>query len=161
MDIGEQAKLTPDKPAPEQFTDPSAQRVQQISGLIGGLDFKGLAILTYTRLKADAAHPTYGNYIVKVVVFGSAADAQTFRDADAKDVIDTKYSANSGVGPFKQVDTYEDGVVLDDKQGHINLMFTIGNVAVDIRIGVAETKPGDGVKEIKKLGDYVVANSTK
>jgi len=38
-------------------------------------------------------------------------------------------------------------------------MFTIGNVAVDIRIGVAETTPGDGVKEIKKLGDYVVANS--
>jgi len=161
VDIGKQAKLTPDKPAPEQFTDPSAQRVQQISGLIGGLDFKGLAILTYTRLKADAAHPTYGNYIVKVVVFGSAADAQTFRDADAKDVIDKKYSAQSGVGPFKKVDTYADGVVLNDKQGHVNLMFTIGNVAVDIRLGVAENAPGDGVKEIKKLGDYVVANSTK
>lgn len=153
VDIGTQAKLTPDKAAPEQFTDPSAQRVQQISALITGLDFQGLAILTYTRAKADAAHPTYGSYIVKVVVFGSAADAQTFRDADVKEVTDA--------GALKQVDTYMDGVALDDNEGHINLMFTIGNVAVDIRIGVAENNPGDGVKEIKTFGDYVVANSTK
>jgi hypothetical protein len=125
--------------------------VQQIAALITGLDFQGLAIQTFARTKATAAHPTYGNYIVKVVVFGSAADAQTFATADAKEVTDK--------GGLKQVDTYADGVVLDDGQGHINVMFTIGNVAVDIRSGVAENKPGDGVKEIKQLGDDVVANS--
>ena len=159
VDIGTQAKLKPAKPAADQFTDPSAPAVQQISAQITGLDFQGLATQAYSRTKADASHPTYGNYNVKVVVFGSAADAQAFADADAKEVINHKYSANSGVGPFKEVDSYMDGPVLEDGQGHINLMFTIGNVAVDM--GVAETSPRGGRTEIWKLGDYIVANSTK
>jgi hypothetical protein len=155
VDVAAQHKLTADKPAPEQFTDPSAPRVQQISTLISGLDFKGLAILTFNRLQPDPSDPSLlvGNYIVKDVVFGSASDAQKFRAADAKDVTDN--------GKLKNVGTYADGVVLDDAQGHINLMFTIGNVAVDIRTGVTENAPGDGVKDIKKIGDYVVANSKK
>ena len=155
VDVATQHKLTADKPAPEQSTDPSAPAVQQISKLIAGLDFKGLAIQTYARTAADPADPTLliGNYIVKVVVFGTAADAQKFRDADAKEVTDK--------GKLKKVDTYADGVVLDDTQGHINVMFTIGNVAVDIRTGISEPTPGDGVKDAKKLADDVVANSKK
>ena len=155
VDIAAQHKLQADKPAPEQFTDPSAPRVQQISALISGLGFKGLAILTFNRLQPDPADPSLlvGNYIVKDVVFGSASDAQKFRAADAKEVTDR--------GSLKNVGTYSDGVVLDDAQGHINVMFTIGNVAVDIRIGVTENAPGDGVKDVKKIGDYVVANSKK
>src|SRR5207245_2066066 len=72
VDVGTQAKLTADKPAPEQFTDPSAPRVQQISSLITGLDFKGVAVLPYARPQADPADPSLlvGNYLVKVVVFG-------------------------------------------------------------------------------------------
>jgi hypothetical protein len=155
VDVAAQHKLTPDNPAPEQDTDSSAQRVQQIGTLITGLDFKGLAVQTYNRTQADPSDPSLlvGNYIVKVVVFGSAADAQKFRDADAKDVTDK--------GKLKKVDTYADGVVLDDSQGHINVMFTIGNVAVDIRTGISEPTPGDGVKDGEKLGDDVVANSKK
>jgi hypothetical protein len=158
VDIGTQAKLTPVSGEVHRSGD-TAGAVQQIGALITGLDFQGLAIQTYSRTKATSAHPTYGNYIVKVVVFGSAADAQAFADADAKEVINHKYSANSGVGPFKEVDSYMDGPVLEDGQGHINLMFTIGNVAVDM--GVAETSPRGGRTEIWKLGDYIVANSTK
>jgi hypothetical protein len=155
VDVAAQHKLTADKPAPEQFTDPSAPRVQQISTLISGVNFKGLAILTFNRLQADPTDPSLlvGNYIVKDVVFGSASDAQKFRTADVKEVTDR--------GSLKNVGTYADGVVLDDTQGHINVMFTIGNVAVDIRIGVTENAPGDGVKDVKKIGDYVVANSKK
>jgi hypothetical protein len=52
-------------------------------------------------------------------------------------------------------------VVLDDGQGHVNLMFTIGNVAVDVRTGISEPTPGDGVKDIKQIGDDIVANSKK
>ena len=95
------------------------------------------------------------------VVFKSAADARKFRDADAKEVTSKPPSTVPGLGNLKQVDTYADGVVLDDGMGHINLMFTIGNVAVDIRLGVTENASGDGVKAIKQLGDFVVANSTK
>jgi hypothetical protein len=155
VDIAAQHKLTADKPAPEQFTDPTAPRVQQISALITGLDFKGVGILTFNRTQPDPSDPSLlvGNYIVKVVVFGSAADAQKFRAADAKEVTDR--------GALKQVGTYADGVVLDDGQGHVNLMFTIGNVAVDVRTGISEPTPGDGVKDIKKIGDDIVANSKK
>jgi hypothetical protein len=155
VDIAAQHKLTADKPAPEQFTDPTSPRVQQISALITGLDFKGIGILTFNRTQPDPSDPSLlvGNYIVKVVVFGSAADAQKFRAADAKEVTDR--------GALKQVDTYADGVVLDDGQGHINVMFTIGNVAVDVRTGISEPAPGDGVKDIKKIADDIVANSKK
>ena len=155
VDIAAQHKLTADKPAPEQFTDPTSPNVQQISALISGLNFKGIGYLTFNRTQPDPSDPSLlvGNYIVKVVVFGSAADAQKFRDADSKEV--------TGRGKLKQVDTYADGVVLDDGQGHINLMFTIGNVAVDVRTGIAEPTPGDGVKDIKKIGDDIVANSKK
>lgn len=155
VNIGTQAKLTADQPAPQQFTDRAAPRVQQISSLITGLGFKGLAVQTFSRTQADPADPSLpiGNYIVEVVVFGSAADARKFRDADAKEV--------TARGTLKKVGTYRDGVVLDDSQGHINVMFAIGNVVVDIRIGVTEQTPGDGVKEIRKLGDVVVANSKK
>ena len=62
-------------------------------------------------------------------------------------------------GALKKVDTYGDGVVLDDGQGHINTMITINNVVVDIRTGVAEKAPGDGVKDIEKIADAVVSKS--
>jgi hypothetical protein len=155
VDIAAQHKVTADKPAPDQFTDPTSPQVQQISALITGLDFKGIGYLTFNRTQPDPSDPSLlvGNYIVKVVVFGSAADAQKFRAADSNEV--------TGRGKLKQVDTYADGVVLDDGQGHINLMFTIGNVAVDIRTGIAEPTPGDGVKDIKTIGDDLVANSKK
>lgn len=153
VDVAAQHKLTPDQPAPEQSTDPSAPDVQQISDLITGLDFKGVGRQTFNRTTTDPADPTLliGNFIVKVVVFGSAADAQKFRDADAKEVTDK--------GKLKKVDTYADDVVLDDTEGHINVMFTIGNVAVDIRTGISEPTLGDGANDAKKLGDDVVANS--
>jgi hypothetical protein len=165
VDVATQLNLTPDQPAPEQFTDPSAPQVQQISSLIEGLGFKGVGRQTFSRTQADASDPTrlIGNYIVKVVVFKSAADAKKFRDADSKEVTDrTATSTAYVVTPsLKQVGTYKDGVVLDDTQGHINVMFTIGNVVVDIRTGVTEPAPGDGVKDIKKVAAAVVANSKK
>jgi hypothetical protein len=153
--VGTQLGLNPDQPAPEQFTDPSAPRVQQISALIAGLGFKGVAVQTFSRTQPDAADPTrpIGNYIVKVVVFKNAADAGKFSKADAKEVTDR--------GALKQVGTYAHGAVLDDVQGHINAMFPIDNVAVDIRTGIAEQAPGDGVKDIKKVAAVVVANSKK
>jgi hypothetical protein len=100
---------------------------------------------------------------VKVVVFKSAADAKEFRDADSKEVTDrTQTSTAYVVTPsLKQVGTYKDGVVLDDTQGHINVMFTIGNVVIDIRTGITEPTPGDGVTDIKKVAAAVVANSKK
>ncbi len=152
--VDTQAKLQVAAP-PEQSTDPSAPRVQQISSLIAGLSFKGLAVATDSRAQPDPNDPSLlvGNYTVKVVVFGSAADARKFRAADAKDV--------TAKGSLKKVGTYKDGVVLDDGQGHINVMFTIGNVAVDIRTGVTETSPGTGVKDIKKVAAFVVANSKR
>jgi len=164
--IGAEAKLTPSQPAPQPqpFTDPAGPPFGKISStLIAGLGFKGVAIETFARTQPDPADPTLlvGNYIVKVVVFGSAADAKKFRDADAKDVTNRPPSTVPGLGNFKQVGSYADGVVLDDAMGHINLMFTIGNVAVDIRLGVTEKAPGDGATAIKKLGDVVVANSKK
>lgn len=169
MDVGSQLRLTPGipgipgKPAPEQFTDPAAPAVQLISSHIKGLSFKGVGALSFARTQADPTDASLliGNYNVKVVVFGSAADAKKFRDADAKEVIDRPANPRAMVGPFQKVGTYAGGVVLDDTQGHINAMFTIGNVAVDIRTGIAENAPGDGAKDIKKVADAVVANSKK
>ena len=153
--VGTQLGLNPDQPAPEQFTDPAAPRVQQINALINGLGFKGVAVQTFSRTQPDASDPTLpiGNYIVKVVVFKNAVDASKFVKADAKQVTD--------LGALKQVGTYAHGAVLDDAQGHINTMFPIGNVAVDLRTGIAEQAPGDGVKDIKKVAAVVVANSKK
>jgi hypothetical protein len=152
IDVGTQAKLTPFG-TPEQATDASSPRVQQMNALLAGLAFKGLAVDQYARTQPDASDPSLliGNDILKVIVFGSAKDAQKFKDADVNDVLSK--------GALKKVDTYADGVVLDDGQGHINTMFTINNVVVDIRTGVAEKAPGDGVKDIKKIADAVVAKS--
>ena len=36
-----------------------------------------------------------------------------------------------------------------------------GNVAIDVRTGVAEGTPGNGVKDIKRIADEIVANSKK
>jgi hypothetical protein len=152
IDVGTQAKLTPFG-TPEQATDTSSPRVQQMSALLAGLAFKGLQVNQYARTQADPSDPSLlvENDILKVIVFGSAKDAQKFRDADVNDVL--------AKGALKKVDTYGDGVVLDDGQGHINTMFTINNVVVDIRTGVTEKAPGDGVKDIKKIADAVVAKS--
>jgi hypothetical protein len=38
-------------------------------------------------------------------------------------------------------------------------MFTIGNVAVDVRTGVAEKGAGTGVTDAKKTADAIVAKS--
>jgi hypothetical protein len=38
-------------------------------------------------------------------------------------------------------------------------MFTIGNVAVDVRTGVTENGAGSGVADAKKVAAAVVANS--
>jgi hypothetical protein len=151
--VGTQLGLNADQPAPEQFTDPAAPRVQQIAALITGLGFKGVAVQTFSRTQPDPSDPTLpiGNYIVKVVVFRSTDDARKFSAADAKEVTDK--------GSLKQVATYAHGVVLDDAQGHINVMFPIRNVAVDLRSGIAEQAPGDGVKDIKEVAAAVVANS--
>jgi hypothetical protein len=152
IDVATQAKLTPFG-TPEQTTDTSSPRVAQMSSLLNGLAFKGLALQMYARTQADPSDPSLlvGNDILKVIVFGSAKDAQKFRDADANDVL--------AKGALKKVGTYGDGVLLDDGQGHINAMFTINNVVVDIRTGVAEKAPGDGVKDITKIADAVVAKS--
>jgi hypothetical protein len=152
IDVATQAKLTPFG-TPEQATDASSPRVQQMSALLAGLAFKGLQVNQYSRTQPDASDPSLliGNDILKVIVFGSAKDAQKFRDADVNDVLSK--------GALKKVGTYGDGSVLDDGQGHINTMFTINNVVVDIRTGVSEKAPGDGVKDIKKIADAVVAKS--
>jgi len=94
-----------------------------------------------------------GNYIVKAVVFRNAGDAKKFRAADSKEVTDH--------GALKEVAKYRDGVVLDDGQGHVNVMFTIKNVAVDVRTGVAENGPGTGVVDAKNVAAVIVANSKK
>jgi hypothetical protein len=153
--IGTALNLKPDQPAPEQFTDPAAPRVQQLSALVKGLSFKGVGAQTFARTAPDASDPSrlVGNYIVKVIVFGNAADAKKFRAADSKEVTDR--------GALKQVATYRDGVVLDDTQGHINVMYTIGNVAVDVRTGIAENGAGSGVTDAKHVADAVLANSKK
>jgi len=152
LDVATAAKLTA-AGAPQQITDTSSPNLAQMSALLSGLAFKGLGTASYARTQADPSDPSapIGNYILKVVVFGSAKDAQKFRAADASDVL--------AKGALKQVDTYGDGVVLQDTQGHVNTMFTINNVAVDIRTGIAEKAPGDGVKDIKKVADAVVAKS--
>jgi hypothetical protein len=139
----------------EQATDTSSARVQQMSTLLSGLAFKGLAVNQFARTQPDASDPSLlvGNDILKVIVFGSAKDAQKFRDADANDVL--------AKGALKKVGTYGDGVILDDGQGHINTMFAINNVVVDIRTGVTEKSPGDGVRDVKRIADAVVANSKK
>jgi hypothetical protein len=152
LDVGTDTKLAPFG-TPEQATDASSPRVAQMSTLLNGLAFKGLAVRTFARTQPDPSDPSLlvGNDILKVIVFGSAKDAQKFRDADANDVL--------AKGALKKVGTYGDGVVLDDGQGHINTMFTINNVVVDLRTGVTEKAPGDGVKDIKKIADAVVAKS--
>ena len=138
--------------APQQLTDPTSPIVQQVTALTNGLSFKGLAQAMYARTPDPAVTTVpIGNYILKVVVFGSAADAAKFRDADAAQV--------TGRGALKQVGTVPNGVVLDDGEGHINAMFTINNAVADLRIGVSESQPGAGVTEIKQLANMIVANS--
>jgi hypothetical protein len=153
LTLGPDAKLIA-QGAPQQLTDTSSPFVQQITSLTSGLSFQGLAQANYARTPDPTVTGVpVGNYILKLVVFGTAADAQKFRTADAAQV--------TGGGKLKQVDTVADGVVLDDSQGHVNGMFTINNVAVDLRIGVSESAPGDGVKEIKALADMIQANAKK
>ena len=151
--VGPDLNLTPGQPAPEQATDPSAPRVMQIAALTSGLGFEGVGSQTFTRTAPDPSDPSrlVGSYIVKAVVFGTAKDAQKFRAADVNEVL--------GHGTLKKVGTYADGSVLDDAQGHINVMYTIGNVAVDVRTGVAETTPGSGVTDAKHVADAIVTNS--
>jgi hypothetical protein len=153
--VGPALALNPDQPTPEQFTDATAPRVQQIAPLITGLSFKGVGSQTFSRTAPDPTDPSrlVGNYIVKVVVFKTAADAKKFRAADTKEVTDR--------GALKKVGTYRDGDVLDDAQGHINVMYTIGNVAVDVRTGVAETGAGTGVTDAKNVAAAILANSKK
>jgi hypothetical protein len=153
--VGPALGLNPDQPAPEQFTDSTAPRVQQIAPLITGLSFKGVGAQTFSRTAADPSDPSrlIGNYIVKVVVFKTAADAKKFRVADTKEVTDR--------GALEKVGTYRDGDVLDDGQGHINVMYTIGNVAVDVRTGVTETGAGTGVTDAKNVAAAILANSKK
>jgi hypothetical protein len=152
LDVATEAKLTPFG-TPEQTTDMSSPRVAAMSTLLNGLAFKGLAVKTFARTQPDPTDPSLlvGNDILKVIAFGSAKDAQKFRDADANDVL--------AKGALKKVGTYRDGVLLDDGQGHINAMFTINNVVVDRWTGVTEKAPGDGVKDITKIADAVVAKS--
>ena len=80
IDVGTQAKLTPFG-TPEQATDASSPRVQQMNALLAGLAFKGLAVGQYARTQPDASDPSLliGNDILKVIVFGSAKDAQKLR----------------------------------------------------------------------------------
>lgn len=153
--VGPALGLDPDQPAPEQFTDSTAPRVQQIAALITGLSFKGVGSQTFSRTAADPSDSSrlIGNYIVKVVVFKTAADAKKFRAADTKEVTDR--------GALKKVGTYRDGDVLDDGQGHINVMYTIGNVVVDVRTGVSETGAGTGVTDAKNVAAAILANSKK
>lgn len=153
LTLGPDAKLIA-QGTPQQLTDPTSPIVQQVTSLASGLSFQGLAQAMYARTP-DPSITTVpiGNYILKVVVFGSAADAAKFRDADAAQV--------TGRGALKQVDTVPNGVVLDDGQGHVNAMFTINNAVADLRIGVSESQPGAGVAEVKQLANMIVANSKK
>ena len=81
IDVGTQTKLNPFG-TPEQATDSSSPRVQQMSALLAGLAFKGLQVNQYARTQPDASDPSLlvGNDILKVIVFGSAKDAQKFKD---------------------------------------------------------------------------------
>jgi hypothetical protein len=147
--------LTTPEPPPQQITSPTDPLLAQIAPLIQGLAFKGLGTQAMTRITADPADPSrlQGNYFLRAVVFGSAADAQKFRIADIKQVTDA--------GALKQVGTYQDGAVLDDAKGHVNVMYTIGNVALDLRGTVTETAPGSGQTAMKSVAAAVLANSKK
>src|SRR5262249_55206654 len=153
LTLGPHAKLIA-QGAPPQLTDTSSPLVPQISSLTSGVSLPGPALPHYARTPPPTVtRAPRGHYNLQPVVFRTAAGAQKFRTADAAQV--------TGGGKLKQVDTVADGVVLDDGQGHVNGMFTIDNVAVDLRIGVAESAPGDGVKEIKALADMITANAKK
>lgn len=125
----------------------------QIEALVKGLALQGAAYQTFARTAADPADASrlVGNYITKVFVFKNAADAKKFRDADVKEVLGHKLLEKAG--------TYKDGTVLYSDQGLVNVMYTIGNVAVDVRTGVTETGPGSGVTDAKNVADAVAAKA--
>jgi len=72
LDVATAAKLTA-AGAPQQITDTSSPNLAQMSALLSGLAFKGLGTASYARTQADPSDPSapIGNYILKVVVFGS------------------------------------------------------------------------------------------
>jgi hypothetical protein len=151
---GTQSHLKPETPAPQQITDPAAAALRPYQDLIKA-GFRGVAIQFFTLTQPDPTQPSLlvGNYIVRAFVFASTGDARKFRDADAKGVTDKR--------TLVRVGTYQNGILLADTQGHVNDMFAIANVVVDLRIGVTENTKLAGVNTVKTLQDVFssVANA--
>jgi hypothetical protein len=151
---GPRSHLTPETPTAEQVTDPAADVLRPYQGLVKP-SFKGVAVQGFTLAQPNPTQPSVlvGSYIARAFVFGAPGDARRFRDADAKSVTDKRALVRIG--------TYHNGIVLADTQGHVNDMFVIGNVLVDLRIGVTENSKGAGVNDIKGLQDtfLTLANS--
>jgi len=143
---GTQSHLKPEAPTTQQITDPAADALRPYQGVVK-TGFKGVAVQFFTLTQPDPTQPSLlvGSYIVRAFVFGSPSDARKFRDADAKSVTDRR--------TLVRVGTYRNGILLADTQGHVNDMFAIGNVTVDLRIGVTENTKLAGVNTIKSLQD--------
>jgi hypothetical protein len=155
-------KLASEYPGPlpevQTTTDPESQELQIYEGrtfeeLLE--DFRGLvfqsfyneATLAPSTPEGEALIRLEGTYIPYFLVFDSAGDAKKFRKADIKDVV--------AGGQLEKVRKFKNGAILDDGEGHINVMFNVENVVVDIRIGVTESQPGEGVDQAKDVADLI------
>jgi hypothetical protein len=146
INTGIPAEVDP-PPEVQTTTDPNSPELEIYEGekLTGLLeDFDGLV---YTTFFSEGQDLLDGTYIYYLLLFDSVGDAKKFRAADVKDVV--------GGGQLEKVGKYKNGAILDDGEGHINVMFNVENVVVDIRIGVTETQPGDGVDQIEDIAELI------